>query len=127
VAGEISNLLKEMTALVPDHFIALYDRQRLAQLPRYIRSLRLKARRAVDNFPAHQQKTAQVAWAAAEFSRLMADLTPHSSVDKRRALEELFWMVEEYKLSVFTQEMKTAFPVSKKRIQERVREIDRMI
>jgi ATP-dependent helicase HrpA len=35
-------------------------------------------------------------------------------------------MVEEFRLSVFAQRIKTAFPVSPKRLEERLREIERM-
>jgi ATP-dependent helicase HrpA len=36
-------------------------------------------------------------------------------------------MVEEYKVSVFAQELKTAIPVSAKRLQEKMRELERMV
>jgi hypothetical protein len=35
--------------------------------------------------------------------------------------------VEEYKISVFAPEMKTAHPVSPKRLQEKIGEIERML
>jgi ATP-dependent helicase HrpA len=35
-------------------------------------------------------------------------------------------MIEEYKVSVFAQELKTALPVSPKRLEEKIREIERM-
>jgi len=56
----------------------------------------------------------------------METLTPQSSAQKRQALEELVWMIEEYKVSIFAQELKTAGPMSPKRLEEKVREIERM-
>jgi ATP-dependent helicase HrpA len=41
-------------------------------------------------------------------------------------LEELFWMIEEYKVSIFAQELKTAVPVSAKRLEEKFGEVERM-
>jgi ATP-dependent helicase HrpA len=35
-------------------------------------------------------------------------------------------MIEEYKVSVFAQELKTAAPMSPKRLDEKIREIERM-
>lgn len=35
-----------------------------------------------------------------------------------KRLEEFRWMVEEYKVSVFAQELGTAFPISPKRLDE---------
>jgi ATP-dependent helicase HrpA len=48
------------------------------------------------------------------------------SDEKRKALEALFWLIEEYKVSVFAQELKTAIPVSKKRLEEKFAQIMRM-
>jgi ATP-dependent helicase HrpA len=36
-------------------------------------------------------------------------------------------MIEEYKVSLFAQELKTAIPISRKRIEARMAEIQRML
>jgi ATP-dependent helicase HrpA len=54
-------------------------------------------------------------------------LSPDASNDKREALEEFFWMIEEYKVSIFAQELKTAFPVSVKRLEKKLAQIRRML
>ena len=41
-------------------------------------------------------------------------------------MEDFFWMVEEFKVSVFAQELKTPYPVSEKRLQKKLKEIERM-
>jgi ATP-dependent helicase HrpA len=53
-------------------------------------------------------------------------LAPEASAEKRCALEELHWAIEEYKVSVYAQELKTVIPVSPKRLAEKIREIERM-
>jgi len=45
----------------------------------------------------------------------------------KQALEEYRWMVEEYRISVFAPEMKTSRPVSPKRLQEKIGDIERML
>ncbi len=55
------------------------------------------------------------------------ELSPHASREKREAMEIYGWMIEEFKVSLFAQELKTAFPISKKRLDEKKREIDRMV
>jgi hypothetical protein len=35
-------------------------------------------------------------------------------------------MIEEYRISLFTQEMKTAYPVSRKRLATKLKEIEEM-
>jgi ATP-dependent helicase HrpA len=54
-------------------------------------------------------------------------LTPEITNEKQNALEELFWMIEEYKVSVFAQELKTSSPVSEKRILSKFAEISVMV
>ncbi len=58
---------------------------------------------------------------------MVQSLTSDTSVEKRRAVEDLFWMIEEYKVSVFAQEIKTTAPVSPKRLEEKFGEIERMV
>ena len=57
---------------------------------------------------------------------LLNELTSSTTTEKRKAIEEYFWMVEEYKVSVFAQELKTAVPVSAKRLQQKLKQIERM-
>jgi ATP-dependent helicase HrpA len=37
------------------------------------------------------------------------------------------WTIEEYKVSLFAQELKTAIPITRKRIDARIAEIQRML
>jgi ATP-dependent helicase HrpA len=58
---------------------------------------------------------------------LLKELSPSVSDEKRQTIEDYFWMVEEYKVSVFAQELKTAIPVSKQRLDKKLKEIGRMV
>jgi len=42
-------------------------------------------------------------------------------------IDELYWMIEEYKVSLFAQELKTPYPVSPKRLQHLIREIENIL
>jgi hypothetical protein len=46
------------------------------------------------------------------------------SEEKKNKIDELFWMIEEYKVSLFAQELKTPYPVSKKKLDSLIREIN---
>ena len=52
---------------------------------------------------------------------------PPVSAEKRRAIEEFRSMIEEFKVALFAPELKTAFPVSPKRLAEKVRGIEALI
>jgi len=53
-------------------------------------------------------------------------LPSQATAEKRKAIGDLFWMIEEYKVSLFAQELKTPFPISRKRLDTRMKEIERM-
>jgi ATP-dependent helicase HrpA len=57
----------------------------------------------------------------------LRELPTFSSNKKRRALADFGWMIKEYKVSLFAQELKTAIPISRKRIDARMAEIQRML
>ena len=57
----------------------------------------------------------------------LRELPSYASEEKRRALDDFGWMIEEYKVSLFAQELKTAIPISRKRIEARMAEIQRML
>jgi ATP-dependent helicase HrpA len=121
------DFISALERLVPDSFINLYEIERLANIERYLRAMQIRARRAILDFEKDQAKDKEVKSVGDRFDQFLEALSSNVSDEKRRALEELFWMIEEYKVSVFAQELKTAFPVSKKRLEKKLAEISRMI
>jgi ATP-dependent helicase HrpA len=119
-------LKSELSRLVPQNFIALYDRARLAHVERYLRALGMRARRALVDPEKDRVKAQALQKYDVPLKRLLETLSPRSSDEKRQALEELAWMIEEYKVSIFAQELKTAGPMSAKRIEAKIKEIERM-
>jgi ATP-dependent helicase HrpA len=121
------DLIRELARLVPESFVNLYEMKRLVHVERYIKSMQIRAQRAMVDFEKDEVKTKEVKTFSASLDKLIKALSPNASDDKRRAIEEFFWMIEEYKVSVFAQELKTAVPVSKKRLEKKLSEIKRMI
>ena len=119
-------LMDELTRLVPPNFITLYDRTRLGHLVRYIEALQTRARRAVVDLEKDFAKSREVRRFTEQMNALVEGLSPEASAEKRSALEELHWTIEEFKVSVYAQELKTAIRVSSKRLAEKIREIERM-
>jgi len=113
--------------LVPAHFVSLYDAARMPHLERYLQAAGLRARRAMLDLGRDQQKAAEVAPFETALQDLLASLTPQATDRKRAALEDLFWLIEEFKVSCFAQELKTAGPVSAKRLRKLIGEIRRMV
>jgi ATP-dependent helicase HrpA len=118
---------RDLDALLPPDFLELYVSERLVHLPRYLKALRIRAQRGTNNAEKHRLKNAQIEEYAAWLRQCKKNLSPHGSSEKREALEAFRWMIEEFKVSVFAQELKTPFPVSAKRLEEKKKEIERMV
>jgi ATP-dependent helicase HrpA len=126
VAGFLRERRGEIDKLVPENFVAIYDRERLPHLARYLRAVALRSQRAVLQLDRDRPKAEEVARFTNTLQSFLEALTPRTSDRKRAALEALFWLIEEYKVSLFAQELKTAVPVSAKRLEKKVAEIRRM-
>ena len=120
-------LTRELERLVPQTFVAIYDIRRLDHLPRYIQAAAIRARRAVVDFEKDRAKSHEIIKFTDGLNQLLKELSPSVSDEKRQAIEAYFWMVEEYKVSVFAQELKTAIPISAKRLEMKLKEIGRMV
>jgi ATP-dependent helicase HrpA len=113
----------ELGALVPPRFLEQVPGERLAHLPRYLKALMVRAERAALNPIKDRERAAQVGPWLETMKKLAAQ--PDLSAEGRRLREELRWMIEEFKVSLFAQELGTAVPVSPKRLEqqlERIRE-----
>ena len=119
--------LDEFHRLVPVNFIQLYSFERLTNLPRYLKALAIRAERGSLNLPAARDKLRD----AEVYTRKLQEFTEADndsvSTEKRGKIEELKWMIEEYKVSLFAQELKTPYPVSPKRLGRLVQEIENIV
>jgi ATP-dependent helicase HrpA len=94
---------------------------------RYLQAIALRAERAVRQFDRDQTKAAGARRWEDLLQQMLADLDGRASDRKRAAMEDFFWMIEEYKVSLFAQELKTAIPISAKRLEKKAAEIRRML
>ena len=122
----LEGLRTELSRLVPETFVDLYDVGRMIHLVRYMKALEIRARRAMVDFEKDRAKSHDILMFTESLNRLLKELSPTTSKEKRDAIEAYFWLVEEYKVSIFAQELKTSVPVSKKRLKETLKEIERM-
>jgi ATP-dependent helicase HrpA len=126
-ADFLNRIRAELEKLVPENFITLYSTERLGHLIRYVQAIALRARRGVVDLEKDQAREKELSIHTDRLTALLGELTPSVSDEKRHAIEAFFWQIEEYKVSLFAQELGTAVPVSKKRLDKRFQEIQRMI
>ncbi|MFM9995291.1 MAG: ATP-dependent RNA helicase HrpA [Phycisphaerales bacterium] len=121
-AASIADLRWQLDQLLPRAFLGVVPADRLAHVPRYLAAARLRLDKLRQTGPVRDQ-------------RCMADLAPHlrrwfdgaqaavangdgRGASVRAALEEYRWMIEEFRVSLFAQELGTNGPVSAKRLDE---------
>ena len=124
----------DLDRLVPKDFLAVYTIARLIRVPRYIEGLAIRLERARIGPEKDKAKAAQLEPYAFELTRLESELNElnirgHGIVspisgEKRAAVDELRWMLEEFKLALFAPEIRTAFPISAVRLARKIAEID---
>ncbi len=127
ITAVFDDLINGLQRLVPENFAELYDEDRCMHLTRYIKAIIIRGERALADFEKDQAKADEIHRFSGSLNRLLETLSPSASDDKRKAIEEYFWMLEEYKVSVFAQELKTAIPISAKRLKQKLGQIERMV
>ena len=116
-------LRRELACLIPEDFLTRYPAERIRTLTRYIRGLIVRAERAMLNLDKALAKAGKVDVYREQWRQLASGDQYSPSPEKIQAREDLFWLLEEYKISLFAQELKTAVRVSPQRLEERLREL----
>ena len=116
----------DLEALVPRDFLEIYDVERLTHIPRYLKALEKRLERGLNTPEKDRLKADQVKEFRTALQAMGQESAGSVSEEKRAALEELRWLLEEFKVSLFAQELKTPVPVSAKRLRNKIEEIERL-
>ena len=110
----------QLAWLVFPGFVRLVPVERLKDYPRYFKALRVRLERAHANPLSDRSKEARFApyWQA----YTEATVKKTAKIVNQQALTEYRWMLEEYRISVFAQEIKTSITISTKRLEAKLAE-----
>ncbi|HIJ78201.1 MAG: ATP-dependent RNA helicase HrpA [Desulfobulbaceae bacterium] len=121
-ANRFGEYRSQVNLIVPHDFLLNFSTKQLRALPRYLKALAIRIERAhvapakdqakAQQVTVHEQRFAQAAQIANPPSELLALLGQYRE------------MIEEFKVSLFAQELGTAFSVSAKRLDEKWREVE---
>lgn len=117
----------ELSRLLPADFLIRYGEERLVHIGRYLRALAIRAERGAVHLEKALERGKDISKLVEWHEKTSQELTDDTSDAKRQAIEEFGWLIEEYKVSLFAQELKTAVPVSRKRLDAMMGEIKRML
>lgn len=122
----LATIRADLECLVPPDFLLKYDTERRGHIVRYLKALLIRAERGLLHLEKANAKTFEIKYFDEFLQETLKYLTPGSSAEKRQALNAFRWMIEEFKVSLYAQELKTPYPISRKRLEEKKREIERM-
>jgi len=117
-ARRTNPLAEELNQLLPARFLERIAYERLPHLPRYLKALLVRAERAALNPAKDRERLHRLAPYVEALKQLAA--RPPRTPAAQRELDAYRWMVEEYKVSLFAQELGTALPVSPQRLDRQL-------
>ena len=116
VKSLVEEIKQDLDSLVPRDFLTQNSLERLKHIPRYLEALRLRVERGRHDPAKDRAKAEQASRFIDVLENLGEEVTSDASFEKKTEIEEFRWMVEEFKVSLFAPELKTAYPVSAKRL-----------
>ncbi len=106
----------ELITLLPPNFLETVPFAQLPHLTRYLKALLVRMERAALNPIKDQERARQLAPYLETLRKFGA--APPGGTEMQQHRDIFRWMVEEFKVSLFAQELGTAFPISPKRLDE---------
>jgi ATP-dependent helicase HrpA len=110
------DIQSQLAHLAPPDLMRVTPPGRFAHLVRYARAIQVRLQRLLNDPPKDQQKAAQITpfWQRylTQRDELRAQGRPLTGID------EVGWLIEELRVQTFAPELKTAVPISAKRLQD---------
>ncbi|MGQ4597674.1 ATP-dependent RNA helicase HrpA [Nocardia sp. R6R-6] len=108
----------QLDNLVFRGFVAEWGSARLRELPRYLTAAVLRLEALPGSAVRDRQGMADIDRVLAAYDRLVGSLPEHRR--HAPAVTDIWWMIEELRVSLFAQKLGTPFPVSAKRIDKAI-------
>jgi ATP-dependent helicase HrpA len=115
------DLRTQLAGLVYPGFVTATGWAHLPEVPRYLRAMQRRLERWAENPSRDRDQSCAVLAVQREYEELLAQAPPGHPA--RAALDEIRWMIEEFRVAVFAQALGTAYPVSEKRIRKALDEL----
>lgn len=110
---------EDLARVLPPDFLKKTPATQLPNLVRYFKAITIRAQRAGTDVLKDQKKTEQIR----PFVEALKRVKSNPALDPR-LVDDYRWMLEEFRVSVFAQELGTTVPVSPKRLEAMLKEIE---
>jgi ATP-dependent helicase HrpA len=125
VKSLIEEVRQDLDVLIPRDFLTQYSLKRLKHIPRYMEALQSRVERSQFDPAKDRAKAEQASLFIQALKNLEEEVTIDTSLEKKTEIEEYRWMVEEFKVSLFAPELKTAYSISAKRLLIKLKAIQK--
>jgi ATP-dependent helicase HrpA len=113
----IQDMQQQLDRLIYQGFLQQTPVDKLPELPRYLQALQLRLDKLAHAAGRDQQRMREMAEAYGKWQEWDRRCRENDRIDER--IEEMRWQFEELRVSLFAQELGTAYPISLKRIEKR--------
>ena len=111
----VSDIQGQLNYLFPENFISAIDREWLQQYPRYLIAINKRFDKSKTNVIRDRQSRIEFSKLWDEYMKRQQSLLKQDIESEQ--LNHYRWMLEEFRVSLFAQELKTRFPISAKRLK----------
>ncbi len=112
----VADINAQVAKLMPKHFLVALPYERIAQIPRYLKGATVRIDKLRNNPARDAELMADWKKLAQPFEREWLAKAKAGVTDPQ--LEEFRWLLEELRVGLFAQELRTPMPVSVKRLQK---------
>ena len=112
----VADINAQVARLMPKNFLVALPYERIAQIPRYLKAATVRIDKLRTNPARDGELMADWKRLAQPFEREWLAKAKAGVTDPQ--LEEFRWLLEELRVGLFAQELKTPMPVSVKRLQK---------
>ncbi|MBP8133074.1 MAG: ATP-dependent RNA helicase HrpA [Zoogloea sp.] len=112
----VADIQAQAARLMPKNFLVALPYERIAQIPRYLKGVTVRIDKLRTSPARDAQLMAEWKSLAQPFEREWLAKAKAGVTDPQ--LEEFRWMLEELRIGLFAQELRTPMPVSVKRLQK---------
>ena len=113
-AEGVADIRAQLTALVPKGFVAATGASRLADLTRYLTAVLRRLERLPHAVAADRERMDRVAAVQGAYDELRQALSPARCAGDD--VRDIAWMIQEFRVSLWAQQLGTPRPVSEQRI-----------
>jgi ATP-dependent helicase HrpA len=115
-AAATQDIEAQLKRLMGKNFVLATPFERLSHYPRYLKGIQVRLDKLKSNPARDTQLMADYAPLWSNYERRAIQLAKQGTVDPQ--IEQFRWLLEELRISLFAQELKTPVPMSVKRLQK---------